>query len=60
MAILNKKEHDVRGTYEVQPGHHDGKELPGVAGYKHEGKLAKKNSMPPVRFKYVRPDGRPD
>jgi hypothetical protein len=60
MGILSRKNHEVRGTYDVQPGNQDGKELPGVAGYKHEGKLPSKNSLPPVRFKYVRPDGRPD
>ena len=60
MGLLGKKEPADSGTYEVHPGRHDGKELPGIAGYKHEGKLPKKNSMPPVRFKYVRPDGRPD
>jgi hypothetical protein len=54
----NNKQSDL-GKYEVQPGYQDGKELPGVAGYK-DAKLAKKESMPAVRFKFVRPDGRPD
>jgi hypothetical protein len=36
--------------------------LPGVAGYIHQGKLPGrgKNVMPPNRFVYKRPDGRPD
>jgi hypothetical protein len=39
----------------------DGKELPGLAGYINQGKLAKgKLHMPPNRFTYKRPDGRPD
>jgi hypothetical protein len=60
MGIWSKKEPADRGMYEVQPGRHGDKELPGIAGYKHEGKLGQKNSMPRTRFKYVRPDGRPD
>ena len=61
MGIFGKKGADAEpGTYEVQPAQQDGKELPGVAGYKHEAKLPDKNSMPPVRFKFVRPDGRRD
>jgi hypothetical protein len=60
MGIWSKKEPADSGTYEVQAGHHDGKELPGIAGYKGDGKLPKKNSMPRTRFKFVRPDGRRD
>lgn len=60
MGIWNRKQPADPGEYVVQPGRHKDKELPGVAGYKHEGRLQKRNAMPPVRFKYVRPDGRPD
>jgi hypothetical protein len=31
---------------------------PGVAGYQGQG--LKKNAMPEMRFKFVRPDGKPD
>ena len=58
MGLFGKKDPDL-GAYEVKPGYHDGKELPGVAGYT-DAKLPKKESMPAVRFKFVRPDGRPD
>jgi hypothetical protein len=40
---------------------HDGQELPGLAGYINQGSLEKgKLHMPPNRFTYKRPDGRPD
>jgi hypothetical protein len=59
MGLFGKKQPAELGAYEVHPGHHDGKELPGVAGYV-DAKLPKKESMPALRFKFVRPDGRPD
>ena len=31
---------------------------PGLAGYQGQG--LKKNAMPEMRFKFVRPDGKPD
>ena len=31
---------------------------PGVAGYQGQG--LKKNAMPEMRFRFVRPDGKPD
>jgi hypothetical protein len=60
MGLFSKKEHVDLGRYEITSGQHGGKELPGIAGYKHVMKLPNKNSMPPTRFKYVRPDGRRD
>ena len=43
------------------PATHEGHELPGLAGYVHQARLAKgKMHMPPSRFNYRRPDGRPD
>lgn len=60
MGFWRSKQAVDRGTYEVQTGRHEGKELPGVAGYTGDGKLREKNSMPDARFKFVRPDGRPD
>jgi hypothetical protein len=48
-----------RGQNQGGPPADDG--LPGSAGYPI-GKLAKrgKNAMPPQRFRFVRPDGKPD
>ena len=37
----------------------DSRNLPGVAGYRSVYPLPK-NAMPNVRFKFKRPDGRPD
>jgi hypothetical protein len=60
MGLFNNKQYvDDSDSYKIEPGHQRGKELPGVAGYT-DAKLAKKESMPAIRFKFVRPDGRPD
>jgi hypothetical protein len=61
MGLFDKKQPPAElGAYEVKPAYSDdGKELPGVAGYV-DARLPKKESMPALRFKFVRPDGRPD
>jgi hypothetical protein len=57
---LFSKHPDPRETYEVSPSAgNGGKELPGIAGYKGTEPLPK-NAMPVIRFKYVRPDGKPE
>ena len=60
MSVWNKDEpaEPDHSTW-IEPVRPGSKELPGIAGYKGTEPLPK-NAMPVIRFKYVRPDGRPD
>jgi hypothetical protein len=60
MSVWNKDEPAEPDRSALsEPVRRDGKELPGIAGYRGTDPLPK-NAMPVVRFKYVRPDGKPE